>query len=800
MIKNVCLLLFVAVFSLSSNSQSSDNLSLVGSLEYPGVLGNDIWGYVDDSGREYALMGLFNGFSVVDLSNPSNPTESFFVGGPNSIWRDIKVWDHYAFVTADQGSNGLLIVDLDDLTGNTFVYTTLDSEGSFICEQAHNIYIDENGKAYLFGGDIGGNSTNTAGAIILDVTSVSLEIGNVVLPTVLGVFDDFYLHDGMVRGDTLWGAAVYEGNFFAIDVSTPNNPQIFNDSLAFHQTPNQFTHNCWISDDGNTLFTTDEQSGAYIASYDVSDLSNISELDRIRSSENISTVIPHNVHVDGDFLVTSYYRDGIVVHDISNPSNMIEVAHYDAYPQGGDGFDGSWGAYPYLPSGLILSSEINSGSNESGLLLVLQPEFDYACYLEGNVKDSISGLPLNNASIKILSSNIISTTTNLVGDYVTGQSQSGNFDVVYNADGYFADTLEINLINSELIVRNVALLPENSFSKNGRVIDESGAGIANANVRLFNGFVFHETISNQDGYFFIDTLYQSDNYFLMAGKWEYVTNCQNNFNISDDQTDIEIVLANGYYDDFAFDFGWEVSGTATSGIWEVGEPYGIISENQYVTPPNDIASDCYSNAFVTGNSVGALGADDVDEGSTILRSPVFDISSLSKPSIAFHQWFVNFGGWSDVNDSLIIKLTNSNSSEFVVLDVFVAQFNNEWQQKNYTNLNEHNLGDSVRLEIVASDYQPDNHWVEAAFDGFYVYEDTSSVTSVSNFSNDVPFAVYPNPADNILNTNVTGTKRIFSLLGREVLQSNNLSIDISSLSSGVYIISHENQRIKFIKK
>ena len=285
----------------------------------------------------------------------------------------------------------------------------------------------------------------------------------------------------------------------------------------------------------------------------------------------------------------------------------------------------------------------------------------------------------------------------------------------------------------------------------------------------------------------------------MAGKWEYVTNCQNNFNISDDQTDLEIVLADGYYDDFAFDFGWEVSGTAASGIWEFGVPYGILSENQYVTPPNDISSDCYSNAFVTGNSVGALGADDVDEGSTILRSPAFGISSLSKPSISFQQWFVNFGGWSDVNDSLIVKLTNSNSSEFVVLDVFVAQFNNEWEQKNYTNLNEHNLGDSLKLEIVVSDYQPDNHWVEAAFDGFYVYEDTSSVTSVSNFSNDVPFTVYPNPASNTLNTNVTGTKRIFSLLGREVLQSNKLSIDISFLSSGVYIISHENQRIKFIK-
>ena len=64
---------------------------------------------------------------------------------------------------------------------------------------------------------------------------------NIPAREISGDFYDFYLHDGMVRGDTLWGAAVYEGNFFAIDVSSAQNPQIFNDSLAFHETPNQFT-------------------------------------------------------------------------------------------------------------------------------------------------------------------------------------------------------------------------------------------------------------------------------------------------------------------------------------------------------------------------------------------------------------------------------------------------------------------------------------------------------------------------------------------------------------------------------
>ena len=60
---------------------------------------------------------------------------------------------------------------------------------------------------------------------------------------------------------------------------------------------------------------------------------------------------------------------------------MIEVAYYDEFTGSGNGFDGSWGVYPWLPSGLILSSEINSGPNGEGMLLVLEPSFQQACYL-----------------------------------------------------------------------------------------------------------------------------------------------------------------------------------------------------------------------------------------------------------------------------------------------------------------------------------------------------------------------------------------------------------------------------------
>ena len=588
------------IISFNVYSQSNSNISLIGTLNYPGTEGNDVWGYVDSTGREYALVGMQNGFSVVDLSDPYNPTESFFISGAQSIWRDIKVWDHYAFVTTDEGADGLLIVDLNDMTGNTYHFSITDENGNFMFSQAHNLYIDEFGKAYIFGGNVGGNTQNNAGALILDVTNVSLETGSIVLPTILGIFDNFYLHDGMARGDTLWGSAVYEGKFFAIDVSNPSQPVIFNDSLAFYQTPNAYTHNCWISDDGKTLFTTDEQSGAYIASYDVTDLENIQELDKIQSSPEIGTVIPHNAHVNGDFLVTSYYRDGIVIHDISFPNNMVEVGHYDAYSGGGTGFDGSWGAYPYLPSGYVLSVEINSGPNSEGQLLVLEPEYERAAFLEGTVKDSLSGQALSNSLVRILTYNIISTTSNLIGNYFMGIENANTYDVEFSKEGYFTDTVQVTLINGEVVTKNIALLPKNSFSKTGKIVDSQGIGIPNCNILISSNFYNDSLTTNQDGEFTLDTLYQSD-YVFYYGSWGYRTKCDV-ITINNDSLPLMLNLNDSYYDDFTFDFGWTVSGNSSSGIWEIGNPNPTIENGEIYNPSDDIDSDCYTNALIRINS------------------------------------------------------------------------------------------------------------------------------------------------------------------------------------------------------
>jgi hypothetical protein len=50
------------------------------------------------------------------------------------------------------------------------------------------------------------------------------------------------------------------------------------------------------------------------------------------------------------------------VFDISDPSNPIQVCNYDTYsPSSYNSYKGAWGVYPYLPSGNIIVSDMQSG-------------------------------------------------------------------------------------------------------------------------------------------------------------------------------------------------------------------------------------------------------------------------------------------------------------------------------------------------------------------------------------------------------------------------------------------------------
>ena len=175
----------------------------------------------------------------------------------------MKTWGNYAYVTTEANA-GLLIVDLTDMTGNTYwhvtQFTNSNTGASVTFTSAHNLYIDENGVCYIFGAGSNSVSNPSDGVIFLDVDA------NPTSPVYLGDWDDEYIHDGMVRGDTLYAGCINVGDLYIIDVSNKSNPVV----LGTYQTPSAFTHNAWISDDGNYVFTTDEKSDAFIGSYDIS--------------------------------------------------------------------------------------------------------------------------------------------------------------------------------------------------------------------------------------------------------------------------------------------------------------------------------------------------------------------------------------------------------------------------------------------------------------------------------------------------------------------------------------------------
>ena len=412
MLKQLLFLLLLIASFLPGYSQL--NLSLVGQLSYGSTELSDIWGHVDVTGKEYAIVGKFNGTSIVDVSTPTTPVEVFLSNGANSIWRDLKVWNNHAYIV-NETSGGLKIIDMNSLPGTILPSDVYQFGGvTYPFNSAHDLYIDENGFAYIMGADNG-----VGGAIILDLNN------NPKVPVEVGRYNEFYLHDGMVRNDTLWGGAVNDGFFTVIDVANKANPI----TMATHNTPTNFTHNCWISDDGHTLFTTDEKPNAFIAAYDVSDLNNIQETDRIQSSPG-QNVIPHNTFVLGDYLVTSYYRDGVTIHDASNPSILVEVGNYDTSPVfSGDGFNGCWGVYPYLPSGVIIASDIENG------LVVLNPTYSRASFLKGKATDWATGLPVDGVKVGFVFTSD-STNTNALGNYQMGLASAGSYNLTFTKPGY----------------------------------------------------------------------------------------------------------------------------------------------------------------------------------------------------------------------------------------------------------------------------------------------------------------------------------------------------------------------------
>ena len=776
-IPTLCCLLTVFVVS------AQKNIELLSHYTFPnGVECSNLTGYADSSGREYALVGTTRGLEIVDITDPVNPDYLFLVPGATGQgggWREVATYKGFAYVTTEQ-SSGLVVVNLNYLPDSIGYHTI--NPGNM--QTSHTVFIDEKGYAYINGTD--------QEQLFLDLNA------NAWNPPLRGRFTNNYVHDCFVRNDTMWAACINDGFMKVVNVANKTNTNAAANTLATWNTPLNFSHNIWLSDDGKYVFTTDEKPSSYLTCYDVSDLENVTETDRTQVEPGSNTII-HNTYFKNDYCVSSYYTYGITIHDVSRKNNLVEVGNFDTSPFTGDGFNGAWGVWPFLPSGNLIISDIENG------LWVVKPTYVRACYVEGTVTDSVCGTQLNNVLIEIVSTNV-QDHTNFLGKYSTGTPDSGTYTIRFSKPGYQTKELQnVTLDNGVLSTLNIALVPSSTARMVIKTVD-ANTGNALGNIRVLiadnTGATYRETATNTNGLQdFCD--FVQGTYGFYAGRWGKIT-AKVNHTVNTATDTVTIAIGNGYYDDFIMDYGWTVSSTATSGDWERGEPIGTEYLGDDCNPGVDATGDYGLSCFVTGNNGGEAGDDDVDNGYTTLISPIIDLSGYIDPYINYSRWFFNSGGSSTANDQLTITITNGTDTATLENITATTDAMSQWNTVNLKLRSYLSPTANMRLYIRAVDTNP-GHLVEAGFDKFSIV-DSATITNIDPIFAEEPvdITVRPNPftttASVVVENNLTSTIRlgVYDNLGirQEGYQAEPGTTVLSvgrSLAAGSYIIKVETR-------
>jgi choice-of-anchor B domain-containing protein len=671
--------LFFSIWAVAQNI----NIAYRAKLTFPGETMANICGYAAN-GHEYALCGGSKGMHIVEVTNPDAPVKLVKIPGPDNLWKEIKTYKNFAYITSE-GGGGVQIVDLSGLPGTTLNYQNYKGDGAIANQlnTIHALHIDTT-KGYLYAY---GSNLFSGGAVVLDLNTDPYN------PTYVGKYDLLgYIHDGWVDNDTLYACHISAGFFSIADMSDKNNPQL----LGTQATPNFFTHNSWMSKDRKTIFTTDETDDSFLTAYDITDPTDIKFLDKVQSNPG-SNSVGHNTHILENYAVTAWYHDGVTIVDVTDPSNMVQVGNYDIDPNvSGGGQMGCWGVYPYLPSGNLVATIMTGNPSNAGEVWVLTPTYKRAAYLGGIVTDGSTGNPVVNAKVEIVGGDPSATEqTASTGAYQLGQGTAGTFTIRVSKVGYVTQEQQVTLTEAQSVTLNFALVPVQTVVITGTVVAaNTGVPVPFAHVGVIGQANF-ETIADANGQFTLPDIFIG-NYQVVAGAWGYAYKTLQNQNLNTNKT-YNLILDKGYVDHFVFDYDWEVEGTSTQGIWGIGEPMGIIPGPGFtLVPEADMNGDIGNTCYITGNSTTNIGEDDVESGTMILTSPVMDLTTYNDPILKAALFFTSLTFNQEFIDS--IRVVISNGTEEVELYRFLGnQFS--WRLLNINIKPLIALTDNMRLRI-----------------------------------------------------------------------------------------------------
>ncbi len=331
---------------------------------------NDSWGWTDPTtNKEYALVGLNNGVAFVDVTNPN---EAVYLGKlptatVSSSWRDVKVYNNYAFVVSEADNHGMQIFDLTRLRSVTNAPANFNADVRYTgFGSAHNIVINEDsGYAYAVGTSRSG--TFRGGPLFINVQDPLNPIDEG------GYGEDAYSHDAQTviynGPDTDYtGKEILigsnENEIAIVDVTDKAAPKRIS-TISYSNVG--YTHQGWFTEDQQFFILGDELDESNLGFNTRSLVFDFSDLDNPSFKMQYSgptSAIDHNGYVKGNTFYLANYTAGIRTIDISNIASgtMTEIGFFDTFiPNNDAAFSGVWNVYPYFPSGNILISDINGG-------------------------------------------------------------------------------------------------------------------------------------------------------------------------------------------------------------------------------------------------------------------------------------------------------------------------------------------------------------------------------------------------------------------------------------------------------
>lgn len=592
-----------------AESFAADGVQLLGwfpvtTFDASNSSGNDCWGYVSPSGREYAIIGLSNGTGIVEITNPEAADIVTFLPGPQSLWRNVKVYKHWLYAVSE-GGGGIQVFDLDQIDAG--IVTTLPSVSTGGASATHTMIINEQtGYLYRMGG--GGNG--------LRIYNLEPNPGT---PVYVGAWSDRYVHDGMVVNYT---SGPYAGKevFLAcgglnngytqtglsiIDVTNKASLQV----MSTFYYPNAFyCHQIWTTPDLKYGYINDEldESNAGIYSLGrIVDLTNLSAPVLAGTYDTGLGTVDHNEYVRGDKLFCSNYKSGIRIFDLTNKTAPAQVGWFDTYPADDSaGYAGLWSNYPFFPSGTIIGSDIQRGlfiwRLSDSTLSFAYPEGLPTFINPAGESIQVEITPSEGATVAAGSAKLqIETSSGTIETEMA--SLGGNL--------WLAQTPPI-ACGENVGLRFVASV-------------EGGGDTG----------LFADPVA--------PTLYTA---VVTYGE------------------------AVGWTDDMELSLGWTAGAagdTATTGQWVRVNPNGTAAqpEDDHTSAPGVNAW-----VTGQGSVGGALGEADVDNGITTLTSPTFNALTVSDPYVTYWRWYSNNMGSNPYTNSMLVQISNNNGQSWTLLE------------------------------------------------------------------------------------------------------------------------------------